>query len=139
MICCKRTSCILIFMFHVKEVITMQNVFTIYDYQTGLSIKPRIILQLCFYFSSWTIIKLPLYSDFFRTYLSDWENNVQIIRYFINTATQNCVIESYHVYNCLNMNISISFKHAFKQIRLLYSIYFSSFNGKLRNYVVCIL
>lgn len=26
-----------------------------------------------------------------------------VLRYFINTATQNCVIELYHVDNCLNM------------------------------------
>lgn len=72
MICCKRTSCVLIFMFHVKEFLTMQNVFKVNDYQTCLSIKPRIILQVCFYFSSWTIIQLPFNSDFFRTYFSDW-------------------------------------------------------------------
>lgn len=92
-----------------------------------------------FYFSSWTIIKLPFNFDFFRTYFSDWSNNVQIIRYFINKATQNCVIELSHLYNCLNMNIFISFKQVFKQISLHYSIYFDSFNWKLRNYVVCIL
>lgn len=139
MICCKITSCVLIFMFYVKEFLTMNNVFKVYDYQTCLSIKPRIILQGFCYFSSWTIIKLPFNFDFFRTYFSDWSNNVQIIRYFINTATQNCVIELYHLNNCLNMNIFISFNQVFKQISLHYSIYFDSFNWKLRNYVVCIL
>lgn len=49
MICCKRTSCVLIFMFNEKEFLTMQNVFKVYDYQTCLSIKPRIILQVFFF------------------------------------------------------------------------------------------
>lgn len=78
---CKRTSWILIFMFlskiKVNEYLTMKNVVTVYDYQTWLSIKPRIIFQVFSFFlglSSYYLLILI----FTHTFLSDWENNVQI-------------------------------------------------------------